>query len=58
MLRLFKVAVAGQDRKDRFESKAEARKFRDALIKDGKKGAYISRAEDHRHGPSRRPNNG
>ncbi len=54
MLRLFKVNVNGQDREPRFESKMEARALRDEIIKDGQKGARISRAEDHWRGPSRR----
>ena len=54
MRRLFKVNVNGKDREPRFESKVEAKAFRDELIEDGKKGARVSRAEDHWLGPSRR----
>lgn len=54
MLRLFKVTVNGRDREDRFESKVEAKELRDQIIDDGKKGAHVSRAEDHRLGPSRK----
>lgn len=52
--RLFKVNVNGKDREPRFESKMEAKALRDEIIEEGKKGARVSRAEDHRHGPSRR----
>ncbi len=54
MRRLFKVSVNGKDREPRFESKVEAKAFRDELIEDDKKGARVSRAEDHWLGPSRR----
>jgi hypothetical protein len=54
MLRLFKVNVNGKDREPRFESKMEAKALRDEIIKDGKKGARVSRAEDHWLGASRR----
>ena len=55
MLRLFKVHVNGQDREARFESKMEAKALRDEIIEEGKKGARVSRAEDHWLGASRRP---
>lgn len=54
MRRLFKVNVNGKDHEARFESKMEAKVFRNELIDDGKKGARVSRAEDHWLGPSRR----
>jgi len=54
MRRLFKVTVNGKDREARFESKMEAKAFRNELIDDGKKGACVSRAEDHWLGSSRR----
>ncbi len=54
MLKLFKVNVNGTDRKERFESKMEAKALRDEIIKDGKKGARVSRAEDHWLGASRK----
>ncbi len=54
MLRLFKVSVNGKDREARFESKMEAKALRDEIIEEGKKGARVSRAEDHWLGASRR----
>ena len=54
MLRLFKVNVNGKDRKPRFESKMDAKAFRDEIIEEGKKGARVSRAEDHWLGASRK----
>ncbi len=54
MLRLFKVNVNGKDREPRFESKMDAKAFRDEIIEEGKKGARVSRAEDHWLGASRR----
>ena len=53
MLRLFKVNVNGKDREPRFESKMKAKAFRDEIIEEGKKGARVSRAEDHWLGASR-----
>ena len=52
--KLFKVTVNGKDRDARFESKMEAKAMRNELIEEGKKGARVSRAEDHRLGPSRK----
>ena len=54
MLRLFKVNVNGKDREPRFESKMDAKAFRDEIIEEGKNGARVSRAEDHWLGASRK----
>lgn len=54
MLRLFKVSISGKNREARFESKMAAKAFRNELHENGKKGARISRAEDHWRGPSRK----
>ncbi len=55
MLRLFKISISGKDREARFESKMEAKALRNEIIEEGKKGARVSRAEDHWLGASRRP---
>lgn len=54
MRKLFKVNVNGIDCKERFESKMEAKALRNEIIDAGKKGARVSRAEDHWLGASRR----